>query len=366
MATLDLTLSKMRFPGIENFNPEFGTKETTGRGVHSVNLSENDMMPFLWQRPLSVVENSTTGNIEGDRKLAIEAASVTLTLGRPAYAGCKIDVYGSFQSGTSTVSYDKDASNTATITVGAGEHIELVANASRYFEPKAPALAEVVAASGTLSQAKTIPLGYTAESRLAFKVVFPAGHNDGTSSDGLTLNGIPVVSNQNGTLTPIPHHAMDDGNGGTVYKVLDANTVLELYYTADYDGNQNPAFVVVGNPLVLSSNTYSIYANGYSPELYNQITESLYYANYSRTGWTMIDLSQNFTLAHNARVQFGADGNDRNIIITYLNGNTRTLQIPASGSPTITIDLLKGEQFKYSTNGPTSYVVIDYYGNQDN
>ena len=67
MATLDLTLSKMRFPGIENFNPEFGTKETAGRGVHSVNLSENDMMPFLWQRPLSVVENSTTGNIEGDR-----------------------------------------------------------------------------------------------------------------------------------------------------------------------------------------------------------------------------------------------------------------------------------------------------------
>lgn len=261
MATLDLTLSKMRFPGIENFNPEFGTKETTGRGVHSVSLSENDMMPFLWQRPLSVVENSTTGNIEGDRKLAIEAASVTLTLGRPAYAGCKIDVYGSFQSGTSTVSYDKDASNTATITVGAGEHIELVANASRYFEPKAPALAEVVAASGTLSQAKTIPLGYTAESRLAFKVVFPAGHNDGTSSDGLTLNGIPVVSNQNGTLLPIPHHEMTEG-GSTVYKVLDANTVLELYYTADYDGSQNPAFVVVGNPLVLSSSTYSIYANG--------------------------------------------------------------------------------------------------------
>ena len=52
--------------------------------------------------------------------------------------------------------------------------------------------------------------------------------------------------------------------GSTVYKVVDPNTILNVYYTADYDGNGTPAFVVVGNPLVLSSSTYSIYANGYN------------------------------------------------------------------------------------------------------
>lgn len=261
MATLDLTLDKMRFPGIENFNPEFGTKETMGRGVHSVNLSENDMMPFLLQRPVSVVENSSTSDIEADRKLAIETSGVTLTLGRPSYPGCKVTVYGSFSSGTATVAYDKDANDVSSVVVGAGEHVELEANALRFFEVKAPAMSELVVASGTLSQAKTIPLGYASDAKLAFKVVFPQGHNDATSADSLTLNGIAVVSNQNGTLAPIPHHAMTEG-GSTVYKVLDPNTTLEMYYTADYDGNGTPAFVIVGNPLVLSSSTYSIYANG--------------------------------------------------------------------------------------------------------
>lgn len=261
MATLDLTLDKMRFPGIENFNPEFGTKETTGRGVHSVNLSENDMMPFLLQRPVSVVENSSTGAIEADRKLAVEASGVTLTLGRPSYPGCKVTVYGSFSSGTATVVYDKDANDTASVVVGAGERVELEANALRYFEVKAPAMSELAVASGTLSQAKTIPLGYASDAKLAFKAVFPVGHNDATSADSLTLNGIAVVSNQNGTLAPIPHHAMAEG-GSTVYKVLDPNTTLEMYYTADYDGNSTPAFVIIGNPVVLSSEDYTIYANG--------------------------------------------------------------------------------------------------------
>lgn len=261
MATLDLTLDKMRFPGIENFNPEFGTKETMGRGVHSVNLSENDMMPFLLQRPVSVVENSSTSDIEADRKLAVEASGVTLTLGRPSYPGCKVTVYGSFSSGTATVAFYKDANDVSSVGVGAGERVELEANALRYFEVKAPAMSELVVASGTLSQAKTIPLGYASDAKLAFKVVFATGHNDATSADSLTLNGIAVVSNQNGTLAPIPHHAMAE-DGSTVYKVLDPNTVLELYYTADYDGNQTPAFVIVGNPVVLSSSNYTIYADG--------------------------------------------------------------------------------------------------------
>lgn len=129
--------------------------------------------------------------------------------------------------------------------------------------------------SGSLGGTKSLTLsdGFinngAPEANLIVPLLFPNGHNDLGPSLYLEItvagvtNPIPVVSNQNGTLLPIPHHEMLEG-GSTVYKVVDPNTILNVYYTADYDGSQNPAFVVVGNPLVLSSSTYSIYANGKS------------------------------------------------------------------------------------------------------
>ena len=129
--------------------------------------------------------------------------------------------------------------------------------------------------SGSLGGTKSLTLsdGFinngAPEANLIVPLLFPNGHNDLGPSLYLEItvvgvtNPIPVVSNQNGTLAPIPHHEMTEG-GSTVYKVVDPNTILNVYYTADYDGSQNPAFVVVGNPLVLSSSTYSIYANGHN------------------------------------------------------------------------------------------------------
>lgn len=126
--------------------------------------------------------------------------------------------------------------------------------------------------SGSLGGTKSLTLsdGFinngAPEANLIVPLLFPNGHNDLGPSLHLEItvagvtNPIPVVSNQNGTLLPIPHHEMIEG-GSTVYKVVDPNTILNVYYTADYDGSQNPAFVIVGNPLVLSSSTYSIYAN---------------------------------------------------------------------------------------------------------
>ena len=119
----------------------------------------------------------------------------------------------------------------------------------------------------SISAAKTVifPDGYlngaTPEPNLAFKVVFVNGHNAANSASYLSLNGVVVVSNQNGTLAPLPIHAMTEG-GATVYKVLNPHVVLELYYTANYDGSNHAAFVVVGNPVVLSSVDYTIYADG--------------------------------------------------------------------------------------------------------
>lgn len=126
------------------------------------------------------------------------------------------------------------------------------------------AFGNVFICSGAIGDAKTVtfPNGYlngaTPEPNLAFKVVFPNGHNAANASSYLSLNGVVVVSNQNGTLAPLPIHEITPGT----YSVLQANAVLELYYTESYDGNSHPAFIVVGNPVVLSSSDYTIYAGG--------------------------------------------------------------------------------------------------------
>jgi hypothetical protein len=136
--------------------------------------------------------------------------------------------------------------------------------------------------SQSITSVKTITLPanspYDGQS---FKVVFKNGHNCANASTPMTLNGKPVLVNVNGTLSALPIHTMTE-DGGTVYKSLQANTVLDIYYNANYDGNGTPAFVIVGNPLVLSSATYSIYANGYT-DYFNYYNTGTVVYNYGNT-----------------------------------------------------------------------------------
>lgn len=136
MAELNLTLSRLRLPGLANFTPEFGTKEAAGQSVSTENMCVDVMLPFSLQRPVSVFENSTTTDIEADRRISLDASGITLALGRATFAGCKIEIYGSYLNGTSNVTYAKNASETAGITVAAGEVVDLVADGNRYFTVK--------------------------------------------------------------------------------------------------------------------------------------------------------------------------------------------------------------------------------------
>ena len=225
------------------------------------------------------------------------------------------------------------------------------------------AFGNVFISADSISAAKTVtfPDGYlngaTPEPNLAFKVVFANGHNAANASSYLSLNGVVVVSNQNGTLAPLPIHEMTEG-GSTVYKVLDANTALELYYTEDYDGNGTPAFVVVGNPLVLSSSTYSIYANGYNDfDLtmldYSNVTTL---ASVSINSLTPINIYQ--ATAHCRLyvviVAGSGDGIFGRLNHFYINGNEICMRIGINaayaGSWVNIIDLNKGDQLSMSKN----------------
>lgn len=119
MANLNLSLDNFIVPGLGNYTPEFGTKLDIGKGLSTAQVNSNIMMPFTAQRPLVVVENSTTTKIESDRRLIINNGGLTLTLGQATFAGCKIQVSAGFRTGTSFVRYQAEAGiETQSLTYG--------------------------------------------------------------------------------------------------------------------------------------------------------------------------------------------------------------------------------------------------------
>ena len=124
------------------------------------------------------------------------------------------------------------------------------------------AFGNVLICSNSISADKTVtfPNGYELDSNLSFKILFKNGHNCANSFTHMTLNSHPIVVNKDGLLIPLPIHTMTESNA-TVYKSLQPNTILEMYFDSTYS-NYTGAFVVIGNPIVLSSDDYTIYANG--------------------------------------------------------------------------------------------------------
>ena len=133
MATLDLTLAQLRLAGLTNFTPEFGTKEADGVSVSTENVCKDIMLPFTFQRPVLVNETSDTGNIEANRTLVLTNSNIILTLGRATFAGCKIVVQAGFTSGSAKVKYLTAANTYETVTLAAGNSVEIVSNSALYF-----------------------------------------------------------------------------------------------------------------------------------------------------------------------------------------------------------------------------------------
>lgn len=133
MATLDLTLAALRLAGLTNFTPEFGTKEADGVSVSTENVCKDIMLPFTFQRPVLVSETSDTGNIEATRTLVLTNSGIVLTLGRATFAGCKITVQTGFTSGSAQVRYLTAANTYETVTLAAGNSVEIVSNSDLYF-----------------------------------------------------------------------------------------------------------------------------------------------------------------------------------------------------------------------------------------
>ena len=209
----------------------------------------------------------------------------------------------------------------------------------------------ILMASGTVDQQKTVslPASGLLEGQI-IRVMFPVGHNAAGSAVYMTLNGNLVLSNQNGTLAPIPIHSMTEGSS-TVYKVLDPNTTLEMYYTADYDGNSTPAWVVIGNPVVLSDSNYTIYADG--KKLVDPSNQTLIYGPLRSisvqadvANWFVVETptipSDKIVLRWTAQVQSNPSGSVR-VTPSYYRDNDRnpdSVFVMSDTTQTISVGLL--------------------------
>ena len=101
---LDLTLDSVKFPGLENFTPPFGTKKAANVGLTTGEGCQNIAKPWLDQRPIIISENSSfSDDIERNGLIEIDTASITLTMVAATYTGCELKIITTFSSGSATV-----------------------------------------------------------------------------------------------------------------------------------------------------------------------------------------------------------------------------------------------------------------------
>ena len=134
MAVINLTLDNLRLPGLPNFTPDFGTKESEGVSVNTENVCKDIMLPFTVERPVFVNESSSTSEIQTSRTLILGQSAITVSIGRPSFASCKLTLKTAFVSGFATVTYSKAENVTQTIYLRPGDCVELIGNTSLYFE----------------------------------------------------------------------------------------------------------------------------------------------------------------------------------------------------------------------------------------
>jgi hypothetical protein len=103
MAVLVCTLVTVRVPGLYDYSPPFGTKNADGVGITTTEVNTNMMMPFLRQRPMDVVENSSTSIIESNVLFNLKTEGIVLTIGEAAYNGCQIILINTSKGKTSIV-----------------------------------------------------------------------------------------------------------------------------------------------------------------------------------------------------------------------------------------------------------------------
>lgn len=334
---VDLTLDGLRLPALENFTPSFGTKEASG-GVSTEHVCYDVMMPFAKQRPIAIFENATTkvdltkGDVQADCRLSFTAASLTFALGAPSAAGIKVEIMAGFSgAGASIVSFT-GPSGATTISLTENKVVSLIANSSLEWEYAGKFCgATLITASATI-EGPSLAVGDVAKVMFSQSLAGP----DGVTGLELEYNGVdyPVKAAKGGALTSIFAHEISSGT----FRYVDAYTSLDLIF----DGTE---FIVKGNPVVLSSNDYTIYADGKKSYPYNDTkpVAQLFYENYSIAANGIADVLFDITKPGYTPIMiaaYGSGGNDVTFSSVAIYSSTSAgarLRNFSSGSQTLVV-----------------------------
>lgn len=134
MAVLDLTLAGLKFPGLENYVVPFGTKKGDNIALTTEEGCDNLALPFAFQRPLTVTENSTTGAVQADRRVLFPSGGLTLTLGAAAFAGVKLTAVTGFTGGGScTLAFNTADGVEQSVALPADTQVTVMGTADGYW-----------------------------------------------------------------------------------------------------------------------------------------------------------------------------------------------------------------------------------------
>ena len=183
---------------------------------------------------------------------------------------------------------------------------------------------EVIMASSTAITGKSLVSG------ASIKIMFTSDITGSNTSTvlSLTYNGTAynVKVGKNGSLSNFVASEVSTG----VYKYVQAYTTLELAF----DGSQ---FIIIGNPVVLSSADYTIYADGRKSERKNYISRWVFASGEKSPGILSINTpgyndNPNVYIENN-KIRFRTDA--RYLLIVHIvgrTGNTGRLFVDVKGS----------------------------------
>lgn len=186
------------------------------------------------------------------------------------------------------------------------------------------------------------------------KIMFTADISGTDTSTGLSLtyNGssIPVKAAKDGSLVDFKAYEVSSG----VYKYLQAYTTLELVYDS-----ANSRFVIVGNPVVISTSDFLVYSNGFFKSLKEDVLSE----------WENIDfpLNTEVTMLYDGVVVVGRNGSYSSMI-KVIRGNSE-MEYGGTSSingvlQTLEITVQKGDILKTTHNG-WDFHKVAYYKNRD-
>lgn len=134
MAEINLTMSALQVPGLDSYTEEFGTKKDSGVSLTTEEVCTNIALPFSQQRPVLVSESSSTGTVESDRKLCVVTGGIVLTLGSPAYAGCRLEIIGAFSGDSASVRWADSDGNEVSASLSNGQVLVMRADGDKLWQ----------------------------------------------------------------------------------------------------------------------------------------------------------------------------------------------------------------------------------------